>query len=187
MLHPIARNALFVSLLIPNVSCSSDGDGNTQRAGSSGLGGGTSAAGAGGVSYGGAGGTSAGATTVAGTSAAGASPGGGGATSGSGGTSGGSGYTPEQLLTATYAECSKGCRLVAGACPSSNVVNCTEGCNSQADNYFDSAKCGVEFFDAWSCINRTLSASDIVCPTTAGGLPTFNGCSAEQSRYTACQ
>ena len=181
-----AQTCALASSILLNVSCGTDNSGEEHGAGAGGqasAGVGASAGIGASAGVGGLGGQASG--------TAGATPGGAG---GAGAAAGGSGpanagaaaFTPETLLTATYAECSKGCALVASACPTTNASNCTEGCNSQADSYFDSGKCGLEFYEVWACINSTLGTSDITCPMTSSGRPMFKGCTAEQLRYTSC-
>ena len=177
-----ARTCWFPFFLALNVSCGSDAPEEQQVAGSSSSGGGATAG------LGGVGGAqaSSGAPGTAG-SAAGATNGTGGV-SGAGGEAGGGmpALTPEELLAASHSECSKGCTLVLSACPNSNFVNCVGGCTSQADSYFDSGKCGLEFYEAWVCINRDLGPTDVTCAMSSGHSATFNGCGPEQARYTQC-
>ncbi len=178
------RYSLSCLLLILNTSCSDKSGGVASGAGSSGIAGALASLGGGGSSS--TGGTSSEKAGAAGLLAG--SAGTSGEASSGGGAGGGPGLlTPEQLLTATYAECSKGCSLVRSACPSTNYADCVEGCNTQADILFDSGSCAVEFYDGWYCINHSLGPGDVICASTQSASAQFKGCEVEQSRYAQCQ
>ena len=180
---PRTAVAFFSSgLLMLAAACGGTENGVAAAAGSSGTAGNLLAAGA--SSVGGAGG---GALSVAGaggtiTGAAG------GAAGGVGGAAGGgsAGLSPEQLRTATYDECTKGCTLVVSACPSDSYDECLSSCRSRADLFFDLGKCGAVFYEAWVCVNRTLHIADIGCAQGDNGTA-FKGCVVEQDRLVKCQ
>lgn len=158
-------------------ACGSDNSGAAGGAGSAGSG-----------SSSGTSSTSAGAAT-GGAPSAGAPSGGapsspGGGQAGSGQAAAAASLSPAELRDATYVQCSKGCTFIHAACPATSTYEgCSAQCRLSADVYFASGKCGVEFYEAFSCIG-SLTAADVTCVEAS---PVLHGCLNEQARYNACK
>lgn len=159
------------------LACGTDNSNVDAVAGNGGLGA-ESAGASGSFAKAGSGGTS-GNGASSGSASGGAPPSGGAGASpiGSAGS-----LSPTELRDATNVQCAKGCTLANKACPDIEYLACQRQCNLSVSDYYRTGRCGLEFFQAWSCVN-TLTAQMITC-TPSG--PVFHGCTSEQARYTAC-